>query len=71
MSRQPKRWISVTAPATVPLAHRHMGDHLVKQVRCRLRHAPRTAEGQNPLSLQLKATSLFWPQSESRQKLIP
>ena len=33
------------------LAHRHVGDDVVHQVRCRLRHAPRTASGQKPRRL--------------------
>ena len=55
-----------------PLAHRHMGDDVVDQVRRRLRHAPGSARRAEPARrLQLKASSLSCPQSPQRRRWKP
>ena len=52
-----------------PLAHRHLRDHVIDQVRGALRRAPH--EGQNPRRLHEKATSFSWPQSPQRSRRKP
>ena len=54
-----------------PLAHWHMGMTLSTRcaAACAMRLAPH--EGQKPRRLQLKATSLSWPQSPQRRRSKP
>ena len=54
-----------------PLANRYIGNDVIRQVRraCAMRRAPH--DGQNPRRLQLKATSLSWPQSPQRSRRKP
>ena len=52
-----------------PLAHWPVGNDLVHQLRCAMRRTPH--DGQKPRRLQLKATSLWWPQSPQRRRRKP
>jgi hypothetical protein len=50
------------------LAYRQMGDDVVDETRCGLRHASRPMRHKNPQRLQSQAISLSLPQSAQRRR---